>query len=145
MSAGAGSEQDVELNLAPIIDCFTVLITYLLVSASFISLTVLNVGVSASGTAAPAPPAGTPPLSLSLKLAATKNFKLKLTGGPKRLDQSFDVASDDLLDRARALKQTYPDLNDISVSADPTVQYKDVVKTVESLRQVIPKIYLTKG
>ena len=38
-------ETDFELNLASIIDCFTVLITYLLVSASFISLGILDVSV----------------------------------------------------------------------------------------------------
>ena len=40
MSANFGSSSDgeVELNITPIIDCFTVLITFLLASASFISI-----------------------------------------------------------------------------------------------------------
>jgi biopolymer transport protein ExbD len=35
---GGGNGQEVELNITPIIDCFTVLITFLLASASFLSL-----------------------------------------------------------------------------------------------------------
>ena len=40
MSANSGSSsgQEVELNITPIIDCFTVLITFLLASASFLSI-----------------------------------------------------------------------------------------------------------
>ena len=40
MSANLGnsSGQDVDLNITPIIDCFTVLITFLLASASFLSI-----------------------------------------------------------------------------------------------------------
>ena len=40
MSANLGSSsgQEVDLNITPIIDCFTVLITFLLASASFLSI-----------------------------------------------------------------------------------------------------------
>ncbi|RYZ61531.1 MAG: hypothetical protein EOP09_19835, partial [Proteobacteria bacterium] len=40
---GAGS-LEFDLNLAPIIDCFTVLITFLLVSASFLSVSIFDAG-----------------------------------------------------------------------------------------------------
>ncbi|NDF14013.1 hypothetical protein EB061_01655 [bacterium] len=43
MSAGGGGgEGDVELNIAPIVDCFTVLIAYMLVSMSFIQLSIFE-------------------------------------------------------------------------------------------------------
>lgn len=153
MSAGGGgSEQDFDLNLAPIIDCFTVLITYLLVSASFISLSVLNVGVAASGTAAPAPPPGAPPLSLTLRLGASRSLKLKLSGGPRRIEKESELparggafATDELVARIADILSTNDGLADVSVSADPTVQYKDVVRIVETLRKTVPKVYLSKG
>ena len=76
-SVGEGSGQDVDLNLAPIIDCFTVLITYLLVTASFLTLSSVDVSVSATGTGAP-PQASTgpPPMSMSIELKAGSSLPL---------------------------------------------------------------------
>ena len=37
---------DFELNLAPIIDCFTVLIAFILISASFASINILDAGIA---------------------------------------------------------------------------------------------------
>ena len=51
MSAGnfeGSGGQDFELNLASLIDCFTVLITFLLASASFLSVGILDAGVAAA-------------------------------------------------------------------------------------------------
>src|SRR5882672_8122358 len=79
-----GSNQEVELNLAPIIDCFTVLITYLLVTASFLSLAALDVGVSATGTGTPPPPAADntpPPMVMSLEALANGDIKINVRGG----------------------------------------------------------------
>src|SRR3954465_141066 len=84
--------QDFDLNLAPIIDCFTVLITYLLVSASFISLTALDVGVAAAGQADPnAVQPKTIPFNLSVQLAESRAIALKITGGPKSIDVTVPV------------------------------------------------------
>src|SRR3954464_8653245 len=74
----AETEQDFELNIASIIDCFTVLITYLLVSASFISIGVLDVS-SVSG--AQSPEVKVPPLTLSVQMDQAKIRFLKVTGG----------------------------------------------------------------
>ena len=81
MSAGSGgnSNQDFDLNLAPIIDCFTVLITYLLVSASFISLNSLDVGIAATGDTAAAANPSTPPLALTAELKDMKMLELTFT------------------------------------------------------------------
>ena len=48
-------KNDIELNLAPIIDCFTVLITYLLLSASFLSLSVLDITIPLDAVASSEP------------------------------------------------------------------------------------------
>ena len=44
--------KDFDLNLAPIIDCMTVLITFMLASASFLSIGILDAGVAAAGATA---------------------------------------------------------------------------------------------
>jgi biopolymer transport protein ExbD len=41
-----GASQDFDLNLAPIIDCITVLIAFILISTSFISIGLLDAGIA---------------------------------------------------------------------------------------------------
>src|ERR1051325_9357420 len=91
--SGSNSGQDVDLNLAPIIDCFTVLITYLLVSASFISLSIFDVGISASGEAAPGQAPPVPPLSVILQLKVSKGIDLKVSGGPQNVNLTFPIGA----------------------------------------------------
>src|SRR3954470_1256357 len=86
-SVEGGSGQDVELNLAPIIDCFTVLITYLLITASFINLAAMDVGVSATGAAAPLDqPRGPPPMFMTLLMAEGGKMTLTISGGTLQTD-----------------------------------------------------------
>src|SRR5690349_6182731 len=86
-SIEGGSNQDVELNLAPIIDCFTVLITYLLITASFINLAAMDVGVSATGSASPTDqPPGPPPMVMTLLLAESNLMTLTISGGTLKAD-----------------------------------------------------------
>jgi biopolymer transport protein ExbD len=150
VSDGGGGGQDFDLNLAPIIDCFTVLITYLLVTASFIALNAIEVGVSANGEAPAEASAPTDtPLNMEILLAADRNVSIKLIGGPENLDLSIPLApagtSWDLAGlsaRVADIKQRYPALQDASVTAEPTVKYKDMVTIIESLKKVFPKIFL---
>jgi biopolymer transport protein ExbD len=154
MSAGSSdSGQDVDLNLAPIIDCFTVLITYLLVSAAFISLTVLDVGVSASGQAAAPPPEvnpKVPPPSLAAHVLPDHTLTLKLTGGPRNLDVSVPIPStpsaefniDFLNARLAEITAREPEVKEVNVTAEPTVRYRDLVKVIEGIKKTINKVFL---
>lgn len=152
MSAGGGGgDGDVELNLAPIIDCFTVLITYLLVTASFISLAAVDVGVSATGTAAPpteenpAPP----PMVMTLELATTGDVEIAVRGGVANKEYKFRVPAkggqrDDegLIARLEDVKSRWPSLKEASVSAEPTVVYKDVVRVIRKIQEAMPKVFI---
>lgn len=150
MTAGDGNGQDVELNLAPIIDCFTVLITYLLTSASFLSLTILEVGVAASGRA-PASAAlnHLPPLTVSLIVKQDGTFDLKLSGGKKKLNKTVAVvgtsafpAKERLVGELVRLQREYPELKEINIAAEPDVMYREVVTTIEAVKAKVPKIFL---
>lgn len=153
MSAGAGdSGQDVELNLAPIIDCFTVLITYLLVTASFLSLTALDVGVSATGSGTPPPPAENtpPPMVMSMEAQANGDIKINVRGGVTGKEFPYVVASlngrhddDMLISRLNEIKQKWPEITEVSVSAEPTVIYKDIVKLIKKVQEAMPKVLIS--
>lgn len=154
MSAGGGeSGQDVELNLAPIIDCFTVLITYLLVTASFISLAALDVGVSATGTSsAPAPvPSGPPPMVMTLEMQSNGFIEIKVKGGESASEYVFHVPpnaagernEDELLAKLNEVQTRWPELKEASVSAEPAVIYKDMVKVIRKIQETMPKVYIS--
>jgi biopolymer transport protein ExbD len=155
LSAGGGggqAEGDLELNIAPIVDCFTVLIAYLLVSMSFISLGILEAGVAATGPAPETPAESTPPeipLTFSIQLAEGNRIELKLTGGKMNLNQTItldprDGATDldGLKTRVAELKQQYPDITDANISADPGIRYKAITKAIEAVKPTLPKVFL---
>ncbi|MBC7385287.1 MAG: biopolymer transporter ExbD [Cryobacterium sp.] len=144
MSAGGGDSgegQDFELNLAPIIDCFTVLITYMLVSASFISLDMLEVQVAASS---PASDSAVPtPKELSLSVSAKIDERGSVTfqtSGSETL--TFTSTLETMADKAHEIRNRWPATKDINIKAEPGVQYKTIVRTTEILKQNFEKVYL---
>lgn len=145
--ASHGGEQDFELNLASIIDCFTVLIAYLLISASFVSLGSFDVSVSASSVD-PIAALDAPKISLTVHLDSTGTLILALHG---QQAGSFEVSplpgtSTWDLDKAKGiaegLKVKFPELDEATVTADPAVKYKEMVRAVSMIRGAIPKVYV---
>ena len=154
MSHGGGSQSDgdLELNIAPIVDCFTVLIAYLLVSMSFISLGIFEAGVATTGPApevAQETPPPEIPLNFSITVGDANRLELKLTGGKANVNQAMTLESrggaldlDSLKERVAAIKQAYPDLKEANISADPTIRYKAIMKVIEAVKSELPKVFL---
>jgi biopolymer transport protein ExbD len=137
--------QDIELNIASIIDCFVVLITYLLISASFISLGVLDVSV-----ATPVPPTNSSAAgasdSLTIELAKDKGVQVSISG---KSSAQFSIPPKDgsldferLQQQLAEVKQKWPDLQSALVTADNTAEYKELVKVIETARSAVPSVSL---
>ena len=154
MSAGAPSGdddtgQDFDLNLAPIIDCFTVLITYMLVSAAFIQLDMLNVSVAATSDAPPPPSTQPlePPMTLSMELKAGHIAALKV-GGKETLEiavladagGNWDYAK--MTDQLKIVQGKWPAIKDVSVKAEAAIEYKEIVRVLEHMPKDGLKIFL---
>src|SRR3954469_14560582 len=76
--SGKNQSQDFELNITSIIDTFTVLITFMLASASFLSIGLLDAGISAGGdTASSAKP---PSVNVEIRLTADHGYRIQLSG-----------------------------------------------------------------
>lgn len=140
-SEGGDGGQDFELNLASIIDCFTVLITYLLVSASFISLSALDVTVADANAPADTVP---PDLAVTVTIKPGGDLALDATG-KETLNLAItnkggvsDLATLGL--RLKELKQRYPTLKSALVTAADSVQYKSLVATIEAAKATLPEI-----
>ncbi|MEK7692464.1 MAG: biopolymer transporter ExbD, partial [Bdellovibrionota bacterium] len=127
-SAPAGSS-DFELNLAPIIDCFTVLMTYLLATASFLALTSLE--VSLSGTGDTAEPAERIPVALTLEILPGGALKLLARGeqGQVLEERSFEINATEpggwsfsaLTAAFQDFKGKWPDIHTLVIGAEDSV------------------------
>jgi biopolymer transport protein ExbD len=137
-------EQDFELNIASIIDCFTVLITYMLVSASFISLGVLDVNDLTQRAVGDTTPE--PKISLTMKVSKQHNLTLQLNGASESVvtipSKDGLVDRDAVLTRLEQIKQKWPDLDAAVLSSASDIEYDEIVKLVDSSKKFVPNITL---
>jgi biopolymer transport protein ExbD len=140
----SADSQDFELNLASIIDCFTVLIAFMLASASFLSIGILDAGVAAAG--AQASPGTPPPVNIAVEIGAGSKLTLKVTGktsSTQAMPAAQGKADYEGLARSLAsLHAKYPDVNALTLTAENSVEYSEVVKAMDEIRKTIPVILL---
>ena len=137
-------EQDFELNIASIIDCFTVLITYLLMAASFISLGMLDVSVPSIGASRNAAPE--PKLTLGVKLKQSGQIQIKASGA-KSFSASIPSKGgkwdfDALEAQAKTLKERWSQLDTVMVAADPLVEYRPLVRAVDEVHKHVANVFI---
>jgi biopolymer transport protein ExbD len=151
MSAGApagddDSGQDFDLNLAPIIDCFTVLITYMLVSAAFISFHMIEVtAVATAESSEETPPPTELPMALTVELKPGQVFDIHVSGKETaeytiRALGELDWDFPKLASQLEQIKTRWPTIKEVSVKADNGTRYKQIVRVVEKLKKSIPKV-----
>ncbi len=132
---GGGNGQEVELNITPIIDCFTVLITFLLASASFLSIGFFETYTPGSNAD---PTQGEPDTEVVLKIKANHMAEFKVKG--KRNETlTFSMADPasmkNLEQQVQSLKDPSIKLGQILVSADDTVDYKELSELMGHINQ----------
>ncbi len=148
MSAGnfgdSDSNQDVDLNLAPIIDSFVVLISFMLVSAAFISIGLLDAGISAGGvTSAKTEP---PPVTITVFLEQDLSMRLQVTGKEK-VDTRFPSKQgawdfDALTTQLDGLKRRWATVQALTLQANDRVEYKNVIQALDKIRPIHPAVLL---
>ncbi len=145
ISGGSGgNSQDFDLNLASIIDCFTVLIAFMLVSASFLSIGVFDAGIAASGETAKS---DTPPsIEVSVELTANQGILLKTNG--KAHSSTHIVPAQGKRDLARLetelqeLRKKWPDVQAVTLTSENQIAYSEIVLAMETLRKSVPGVLL---
>lgn len=144
--SGKGGSQDFELNLASIIDCFTVLIAFMLATASFLSIGILDAGIAAAGAESKEQD-NPPPIQVTVELKSDRSFLVKTSG---KAQQSRTLASTDGKERdfsaltaeLSRLKQEWPAVSALTLSADASVEYTEVIRSMEASRKAIPVVLL---
>jgi biopolymer transport protein ExbD len=122
----------VELMLVPMIDIFTVLVTFLLMTAVFSRITILQLDLPSSNSAG----VGTPP-AFRLEVIL-RHEGIELTNGSKliatvaKVDGQYDF--DTLTAMAMTLKQDHPDVSDASVLLERDVEYDYLIQAMDAIR-----------
>lgn len=120
------------LNLIPMMDILTVLVIFLLITAVFTHITImeLNIPTRAGGTAVNVP-------NFSIEVIVRK-AGLEIANGssveaaiPKK-DNKYDI---EMLSKILArLKARYPDKEDATVLVEPDIQYDYLVQIMDAIR-----------
>jgi biopolymer transport protein ExbD len=120
------------LNLTPLMDVFTVLVVFLLITAVFTSITIMELSVPTSAGAAAA---SQPNFAIEVIVRKTG---LEIANGrsveaviPKK-DDKYDLEK--LSELLRALKAQYPGKEDATVLMEPKVEYDYLVQVMDAVR-----------
>jgi biopolymer transport protein ExbD len=122
----------VELMLVPMIDIFTVLVTFLLMTAVFSRITILQLDLPSADSQS----AGTPPAFRLEVIVRHEGFELtngtKLIATVPKVDGKYDFST--LTQMAAALKQDHPNVSDASVLMERDVEYDYLIQTMDAIR-----------
>lgn len=120
-----------ELMLVPMIDIFTVLITFLLMTAVFSRIAILELDLPSSAGAKVTAPAFR--LEVVVRQAGFEltNGRDVIAAVPK-VNGRYDLGA--LSELALSLKREYPAVNDASVLLEPDIKYDDVVQVMDAIR-----------
>jgi biopolymer transport protein TolR len=136
-----GRTSNVELNLVPFIDLMSVLITFLLITAVWTQISMIQLGSSVYGKKTenqqetpPPPPMADIPLRLDVK-----DFGYRLVVGTNRFEMPKNAAglydTEALLARLIRVKETYPEKTDAVITVDDELEYEQLIKGMDTLNQ----------
>ena len=120
------------LNLTPMMDVFTVLVVFLLITAVFTSITIMDLSVPTRAGAS----ASTKP-NFAIEVIVRKSG-LEIANGssveaaiPKK-DDKYDLKK--LSEILLRLKAQYPDKEDATVLMEPKVEYDYLIQVMDAVR-----------
>ena len=122
-----------ELLLVPMIDIFTVLVTFLLMTAVFSRITILELDLPSSESTVVSKP------SFRLEVIVRKEG-FELTNGTNliatipKVDGGYDLKT--LGELVVSLKRDYPDAENASVLLQPETPYDDLIQVMDVVRSV---------
>ena len=124
-----------ELMLVPMIDIFTVLVTFLLMTAVFSRTVILELKLPSSNTAFTEPPPG-----LVLEVVLRKNGIVvqDAKSGPlenfPRAGAATPYNLQGLSEYLQVIKAKYPDKTEATLLLEPDVPYDDLVQVMDTIR-----------
>jgi biopolymer transport protein ExbD len=127
------SRKPAELLLVPMIDIFTVLVTFLLMTAVFSRTVILQLNLPPPNTTWKEPPPG-----LQLEVMVRKDLLQVADRNTGPLATFPNVASgydyDDLTEYLKRVKAKFPDKTDASILLEPDTPYDTLVQVMDRVR-----------
>lgn len=135
-AGGGGRRVNQELNLVPFIDLMSVLITFLLLTAVWTQVSMIQIGSSIYGKKSETqPPQVTPDTGVVLKIDIRQNGYV-LTVASKSMTIPFkenDFDDEMLLQQLKIAKETYPTKTDAVVAMSDELPYELLIKSMDVL------------
>lgn len=149
-SAGKGRNTNVDLNLVPFIDLMSVLITFLLISAVWTQVSMIQLGASFASPRDPrAPPPKTPPLEdLVLRLdVVDSGYFLTIGTQTKPIPKINNLYDSALLSsELDKIKKMYPEKSGIKIAIADEIIYEHVIDVMDAgLKSGLAPELLTGG
>lgn len=134
--SGSGRGSNVEVNLVPFIDLMSVLITFLLITAVWTQVSMIQLGSSIYGKKSsdqitPPPPVADIPLRLDVK-----DFGFRLIVGQEKYmfeKKQGEWQTADLIERLKVVRQMYPEKVDATITVDNEVPYEKLILGMDVL------------
>lgn len=144
---GPGASQDFDINIAPIIDAFVVLIAFMLASASFLAIGFFDAGISAN-TVAENQDKKPPPVSVEVKLHQDMSIQILVEGKKVKDQHQIKAAKDSwnlesLATRLESIQKQWPSVNALTLEAHDQIAYHDIVRVMEQARKTHPSVLLS--
>jgi len=120
------------LNLTPMMDVFTVLVVFLLITAVFTSITIMDLSVP---TSAGASVSSKPNFAIEV---IVRKSGLEIANGRSveaaipKIDDKYDLKK--LSEMLLRLKAQYPDKEDATVLMEPKVEYDNLIQVMDTVR-----------
>lgn len=135
---GRGRAKSVELNLVPFIDLMSVLITFLLITAVWTQVSMIQIGSSLYGKKSDSQPNPEPPPMANIVLKVdVKSAGYVLTAGTQMISLpvlaggEYDDAG--LVAQLQRVKQLYPEKVDAVVAVEDPLPYNQLIKAMDNL------------
>ncbi len=136
----SGRSPNLELNLVPIIDLMSVLITFLLITAVWSQVSMIQLGSSLYSKKnqdqppTPPPPLADIPLRVDVKdsgirvIIGSETFQI-----PKSVDGTWNYQA--LGDRLKTVKEKYPEKTDGVITVDEILPYENLITGMDTMIQ----------
>jgi biopolymer transport protein ExbD len=120
-----------ELLLVPMIDIFTVLVTFLLMTAVFSRISIVELDLPSSRGEKVTEPAFRLEVILRKEGFEVTNGKDRIAAVPK-VSGAYDLAT--LSQLAISLKHDHPDVDNASVLLEPDIEYDSLIQVMDAIR-----------
>jgi biopolymer transport protein ExbD len=126
-----------ELLLVPMIDIFTVLVTFLLMTAVFSRITIVQLDLPSAASPSPAQPPFRPEVIVRKEGFELTNGTTRIAAIPK-VDGEYDLKG--LSELALTLKREHPEVDNASVLLEEDVNYNNLIEVMDAIRGAFTKI-----